>query len=77
MTHYPVIARPNGNTITTTFQGSVVTTAKNQAKIVNGGFQNITVVGEPPSNPIPISNDASLSYVINRQTSGAGRNVFL
>jgi hypothetical protein len=74
-TKYDVTARQNGNMIMTTFEGSVATTAQNQTKMVNGGFQNITVVGEPPSNPVPISNDASLKYVVNRQTSGSGRSI--
>lgn len=74
-TKYDVTARPNGNMIMTTFAGSVATTAQNQTKMVNGGFQNITVVGEPPSNPVPISNDASLRYVVNRQTSGSRRSI--
>ncbi|MEY3302270.1 MAG: FecR domain-containing protein [Pseudanabaena sp.] len=74
-TNFIVIARPNGNMITTTFKGSVATTAKNQTQMVNGGFQNITIVGESPSIPVPISNDAGLRYTINRQTSGSGRSV--
>lgn len=74
-TNFMVIARPNGNMITTTFEGSVATTAKNQSRMVNGGFQNITIVGESPSIPVPISNDAGLRYTINRQTSGSGRSV--
>lgn len=74
-TNFIVIARPNGNMITTTFEGSVATTAKNQSRMVNGGFQNITIVGESPSIPVPISNDAGLRYTINRQTSGSGRSV--
>jgi len=75
-TRFTVIARPNGNMITTTFDGSVETTARNQTKIVNGGFQNITLVGETPTTPVPISNDPSLRYAINRQISGSGRTVF-
>lgn len=74
-TTYSVTARPNGNMILTTFEGSVATTAQNQTKMVNGGFQNLTVTGEPPSTAVPISNDASLSYVINRQVSGSGRAI--
>jgi hypothetical protein len=74
-TTYSVTARPNGNMILTTFEGSVATTAQNQTKMVDGGFQNLTVVGEPPSTAVPISNDASLSYAINRQVAGSGRSI--
>jgi hypothetical protein len=76
-TKFVAIAKPNGNMVLTTFEGSVATTAQNQTKMVKGGFQNLTVVGEPPSNPVPISNDASLKYVINRQASGSGRSIVL
>jgi FecR protein len=74
-TQYIVHVKPNRDTLLTTFTGSVATTGQNQTKMVNGGFQNITVFGAPPSTPVPISNDASLKYVINRQTSGSGRSI--
>jgi hypothetical protein len=45
--------------------------------MVPGGFQNLTVVGEPPSIAVPISNDPSLRYVINRQANGNGRSISL
>lgn len=76
-TKYVVRVKPNGNMLLTTFQGSVATSAQNQTKIVNGGFQNLTVVGKPPSNAVPIRNDASLNYVINKKTSGSGRSIVL
>jgi hypothetical protein len=68
-----VSVKPNGNTVVTTFEGKVATTAQNQTKMVNGGFQNLTVVGQPPSTAVPIINDASLRYVIDRQASSSGR----
>ena len=74
-TKYIVEAKPNGNMLITTFEGNVASTARNQTKMVKGGFQNLTVVGEPPSTPVPISNDASLKYVIDRQASGSGRSI--
>jgi hypothetical protein len=74
-TQYIVHVKPNRDTVLTTFTGSVATTGQNQTKMVNAGFQNITVFGEPPSTPVPISNDAKLKYVINRQTSGSGRSI--
>jgi hypothetical protein len=76
-TLYIVHVKPNRDTLLTTFTGSVATSAQNQTKMVNGGFQNITAFGAPPSNPVPIRDDASLSYVINKQTSGSGRSIVL
>lgn len=74
-TQYIAFVKPNGNMLITTIEGSVATTAQNQTEIVNGGFQNITVVGEPPSTPIPFTDDASLRYIINRQVSGLSRSI--
>lgn len=74
-TRYTVTARPNGNMIITTLKGSVATTAQQRTEMVNSGFQNLTVVGEPPSPAVPIKDDASLSYVINKQTTGSGRSI--
>jgi DUF4097 and DUF4098 domain-containing protein YvlB len=74
-TEYIAIVKPNGNMLITTIEGSVATTAQNQIEIVNGGFQNITVVGEPPSTPRPFTDDASLSYIIDRQVSGLNRSI--
>lgn len=76
-TEYIVITKPNGNMTVTTLKGSVATTAQNRTELVNGGFQNITVVGKPPSRPVPIVDDASLRYVIDRKTSGSGRSIVL
>jgi DUF4097 and DUF4098 domain-containing protein YvlB len=76
-TEYIVIAKPNGNMTVTTLRGSVATTAQNRTELVNGGFQNITVLGKPPSVPVPIVDDASLSYVIDRKTTGSGRSIVL
>jgi hypothetical protein len=74
-TKYIVLTKPNGDMSISTLQGSVATTAQNQTIMVNGGFQNLTVVGEPPSRPVPINDDASLSYEITRQVSGLGRSI--
>lgn len=76
-TEYIVVAKPNGNMTVTTLKGSVATTAQNRTEIVKGGFQNLTVVGKPPSPPVPIVDDPSLRYVIERKTSGAGRSIVL
>jgi hypothetical protein len=74
-TQYIAIVKPNGDMLITTLEGSVATTAQDQTEIVNGGFQNITVVGEPPSTPIPFTDDASLRYIIDRQVSGLSRSI--
>jgi hypothetical protein len=76
-TQYIVAAHPNGNTVVVTLTGSVATQAQNQTKIVNGGFQNMTVVGQPPSSPVTIVDQPSLSYSINKNTFGTERSILL
>lgn len=75
-TQYHVSVKPNGNMVITTFEGKVATTAQNQTKMVNGGLQNLTVVGQPPLTAVPIINDPSLRYIIDRQASGSERFIF-
>lgn len=74
-TQYIIAAKTNGNMTVTTLSGSVATTAQNQTQLVKGGFQNLTVVGQPPSPPVPINNDTGLRYTVNKETSGAGRSI--
>ncbi len=74
-TKYIVGTKPNGSMVITTLEGRVATTAQNQTKMVKGGFQNLTVVGEPPSEPVAIINDPSLKYVINKQASNLDRSI--
>jgi len=74
-TSYIVTAKSNGSMVVTTLNGSVATTAQNQTKLVNGGFENLTFVGEPPSTPVPINNNPSLRYVIIKESQSSGRFV--
>lgn len=76
-TEFVVAARPSGNTVLTTFEGTVASSAQNRTELVESGFQNLTVLGQPPSKPVPIQNDASLRYVIEKQSSVAGRSILL
>lgn len=72
-TGYIVTAKSNGSMVVTTLSGSVATTAQNQTKLVNGGFENLTFVGEPPSTPVPINNDPNLRYVIIKESQASKR----
>ncbi|MBD2187417.1 FecR family protein [Pseudanabaena mucicola] len=74
-TSYIVQSDPSGNTVLTTLSGSVATSAQNRTEIVNGGQQNRMVVGDPPSPPMPIDNDVSLRYTIERRVSGIERSI--
>ena len=74
-TEFVVTARPDGNTILTTFSGTVASSAQNRTEMVKSGFQNLTILGQPPTKPVTIQNDSSLRYVIDKQSSIAGRSI--
>ncbi|PZU99806.1 MAG: hypothetical protein DCE90_00450 [Pseudanabaena sp.] len=76
-TEFVVIARLNGNTVLTTLEGNVASSAQNRTEMVRSGFQNLTVLGQPPSKPVPIQDDPSFRYVIEKQSSIAGRSISL
>ena len=76
-TNYIVVAQPNNNMVITTLEGSVATTAQNRTEMVKGGLQNLTIKGEPPSPAIPIRDDTSLRYSINKKVSDNKRSILL
>jgi hypothetical protein len=75
-TDFAVFAQPNGRTVLTTYQGSVASTAQNRTVIVKGGSENFMIAGQPPSAPMPIKNDPSLRYVIDRRIVNNQRAIF-
>lgn len=52
----------DGKTGTATLSGSVATTAHGTTVIVPGGFQNLMVSGEPPTQPVPLRDDPGLDF---------------
>ena len=76
-TKYIVTAYSNGNMAVTTLEGKVASSAQNRTELVGAGLQSITILGEPPSLSVPIIDNTSLRYSINRQISGAGRSILL
>jgi hypothetical protein len=44
----------------------VNTSAQGQEVLVPSGFQNFTIPGEPPSPPVPLRDDPSLTYTVER-----------
>jgi hypothetical protein len=65
-TEFAVIAQPSGKTAVAVREGAVNTSAQGQEVLVPHGFQNFTVPGEPPSPPVPLRDDPSLTYTVER-----------
>lgn len=65
-TDFGVVVDANGKMGVATLEGNVLTTAQDQDIEVPAGFQNVTIPGEPPSEPIPFTNEPRLDYQIDR-----------
>lgn len=61
-TEFGIAVQPNGKTGLATLSGGVLSSAEGQAYLVSGGFQNLTMPGEPPSRPVPLRNDTSFVH---------------
>jgi hypothetical protein len=59
-TQFGVSVKPNGKTSVATLEGSVVEEAQGQAVAVDAGFRTLVIPGEPPSQPIPLREEAEL-----------------
>lgn len=59
-TTFGVSVQPDGKTGVATLEGSVMTAAEGQSVAVNTGLQSLVIPGEPPSPPVPITNNTQL-----------------
>jgi hypothetical protein len=62
-TEFGVSVQENGKTGVGTREGSVATSAQGRTVLVNAGFQNLTIPGQPPSPPIPLRDNPSLNIL--------------
>lgn len=75
-TEYLVNVKNDGRTVLATLDGGVLTSAQNVDVLVNKGFQNQTIVGSPPSQPIPIQDNTDLDYQVLKYFEYIDRQVF-
>ncbi len=73
-TEFGVVVRPDGTTTVTTLEGRVEVGAQQQSVMVDGGFQSLIVVGEPPSPTVPMTENTQLDL---RRMERIGRTVYL
>jgi FecR protein len=76
-TEFGVVVQPRGKTSVAVLDGGVNTNAQNVDVMVNQGFQNFTIPGEPPSEPVPLRDDPSLQYQFERRIEGGQRRLRL
>jgi FecR protein len=76
-TEFGVAVSPNGKTAVAVLDGAVNTNAQNVDVIVPKGFQNFTIPGEPPSQPVPLTDDPNLTYSFERRLEQGQRRLRL
>jgi len=76
-TEFGLGVQPSGQTGTATLVGTLATTAQDQVVTVPEGFQNLMVPGSPPTEPVPLRNDTSLTVRRNFLIEGNVRYVQL
>ncbi len=74
-TEFGVVVQPTGKTSVAVLDGAVNTNAQSVDVRVNQGFQNFTIPGEPPSEPVPLRDDPSLQYQFERRIEGGQRRL--
>ncbi|MEM1251692.1 MAG: FecR domain-containing protein [Cyanobacteria bacterium P01_H01_bin.21] len=62
-TNFGIAIQPSGRSSLVVEEGRVVSAAQGVSVPVNAGFQNFTIPGEPPSEPVPITEDPRLSVL--------------
>lgn len=62
-TNFGIAIQPSGRSSLVVEEGRVVSAAQGVSVPVNAGFQNFTIPGEPPSDPVPITEDPRLSIL--------------
>lgn len=76
-TDFGVNVFPTGKMGVATLEGNVVTSAQGQDVEVPAGYQNVTIPGEPPTQPVPFTNEPSLDYQIERVIRRGIRRILL
>ncbi|MEA5616826.1 FecR domain-containing protein [Cronbergia sp. UHCC 0137] len=60
-TLFGVSVKESGITGVATKEGGVATIAQGKTILVNANYQNLTIPGEPPSDPVPLREDTRLN----------------
>jgi hypothetical protein len=76
-TEFGVNVQPDGKMGVATLDGDVETSAQGSIVMVPGGFQNLTIPGEPPQPAVPLRDNTDLEYEIARFVEGGVRRVRL
>jgi hypothetical protein len=76
-TEFGINVSPSGKMGVATLAGNVATAAQGQTVEVPAGFQNVTLSGEPPSQPVAFTNEPRLDYQVDQINWHGVRRVVL
>ncbi len=76
-TLFGINVHPDGKAGLAVLNGKVLTAAQGKKVMVPSGFQNLSIPGEPPSAPVPLTNSTALKYRFLRQIQGGTRKLQL
>ena len=76
-TEFGVNVSTAGRTGVATLKGAVATAAQGTEVRVPAGFQNVILPGEPPTQPVPFTNQPRLDYRVQRITRYYGQQILI
>lgn len=74
-TEFGIAVQPAGKTSVAVLDGRVNTSAQGVSVDVDAGFQNFTIPGQPPSEPVPLQNNTDLEFTTERTFTGIRRQL--
>jgi hypothetical protein len=76
-TEFGINVQPDGKTSVAVLEGKVDSSALEKTVGINAGFQSFTMQGEPPSDPVPLKNDPTMTYTLDRKIANGKRELAL
>jgi FecR protein len=76
-TDFAINLQAGGKLSIVTLQGAVESSAQGQSVLVPAGFQSLTMPGKPPTPPVPLREDLSLDYDLEKSVVGGIRQIRL
>jgi hypothetical protein len=76
-TEFGINVQPDGKTSVAVLEGKVDSSALEKTVGIKAGFQSFTMQGEPPSDPVPLKDDPTMTYTLDRKIANGKRELAL
>jgi hypothetical protein len=74
-TEFGINVQPDGKTSVAVLEGKVDSSAQEKTVGIEAGFQSFTIPGEPPSDPVPLKDDPTMTYTLEQQITRGKRQL--